>query len=304
MYRLGRLLQKYFKSDWKNRNKEQKKQMYSEAREAFEKAIKMYDDLNGPIAMQNEYIKAKYRLCALLNDEFCDGTLNYEKSIKYMKTEGKFYLNNPTRWNGIAWTYEEIKLTRFLLSQIRDSMHLPRDITDDNIEAVATMQEPVLLPVYIYYRQAKIYYAQYLFYRGCGKEAYDVLRKNRDEYYSRMNAYYEMAVRNCIYAILVRNLRKSRGFSDAGGIHPESNLLAILYSMNKNANLKTFEKLVKENWTDNSIKLYYAVNILYNDNGTEVDKAIKILEELSNGKDNTVKNRAKYILDLIRNGEI
>lgn len=186
----------------------------------------------------------------------------------------------------------------------RTEMDLPKNITEDNIRSAAGMENPAILPFYVYYRQAKIYYMIFLCYMSGIWQIYRMRQSDPSTAEGKAKYFWNLALQNCRYALEVRAKRKSLGFTDSNGMVHEAGFLLQIHLSNPDSDESDLEEIYKNFSRDTGVQYYRILNEYIKAPERKRDDAIDALNLLATRQIRPVQRKLNRTVSRIKNGEL
>lgn len=246
------------------------------------------------------YIKSLYNYAVYTFDVILP-TLSLRSLLNADRYNKTFYVQYNGD-NGIKWKNDKIKNAKLYLEKAAQLAHSElKSLSKDEIIKIATIKNPIILPMYFYYTYAKIFYTVSILYTSNKSEFNKYREAHPQESLKKADEYLSLAVKYCQYAVAIRTERKRHGFSDSGGIYPEIGLLGKIYTIIcfRTGNGEKISKLYEKNHKNDGIKFYHAVCLYYLDPIKNHDKCIELLKEI---KSVQYKTKAEQEINYINNG--
>lgn len=293
-YRYGKTISKQLSQEGYKDSKAINIRNYKTSLGAYQKAISLYEGAENKKPIFKEYIKSLYGLACLINDETTKSFYPVQLLSKIITGEKTYVF--PTSRQGIAWTLKDLKLAQNYSDKVFQELKLPNDVAFEDVKIIVGRKEPIILPFYLYYRRAKIFYMMGICYSSGLSEMYNFKNKYPEKANAKMYNYFELARKNCEYALDIRLERISLGEKDSGGIYPEASLLATIYTILDGYRVPKIEELIKKCPRDKNLKYHYAVACVLLQNGNS-EKGRSILNELAKEKSPVGKQAVNTIAE-------
>ena len=301
-YRYAHLMRKELgMSDYKM-SRSDLQNLHSLIAPAYQKTIQLYDAAENKAPYRKAFLHSLYDMACYLNDN-CYEAFWFENCIRSFRAKEEIMIKEGTTRQGIPWALKDLRIAEWLMERYFDEVRYPENPSDSDIDRIAKEENFIVLPMYAYYRKAKIFF----FMAVCWESGLKKIYKQRCDDVSvcihKYEHYLELARKNCQWAVDIRFHRKAAGFTDAGGIFPECQLLAQIYTIDTNYRIEDIEKLVKMSHGDPLVKYYYAVAVFFLDkeNGKSADRAIGLLDDIAkNTRLTSVAKKAKKMISDIQ----
>lgn len=301
-YRYARLLKKEYDANGYKFSADVKHENGLLINSHFQQVRRLYESLRSEADKKKYhpyYIKALYDYASYTFDMELP-SLSLKMLHNAMKYDKTFYISQKGN-NGIECKIEKLKNARKYLEISAIKANCPlKELTEKEINQIATIENPVILPMYFYYTYAKMCYIVSIFYTSTKKGFAKYYKEHKQESIKKANEYLSLAKKYCQYAIDIRMQRKHAGFSDAGGIFPEISLLGKIYTIMcfRTGSGEDISILYKNNLKNEEVKFYHAICLYYLDPIKNHDKSIQLLREL---KSASYKTKARREIEYINN---
>lgn len=305
-YRLAKIMSKEYSAFGYKKSNQDLVQLHAAIVSAYQKAIDLYEAAENKKPYKKTYAKAKYGLAAHMIDVIYDAVW-FEKSLPYFRARKKIKLGVDdvgTTWHGIKWTLQDLAKANQFVDDVFAMVGYQQIPNDEQMSQIAQDQDPVFLPVYLYYRKAKMYYMMAAVYESGVRQVYKKRLNNEQLCLDKYDTYLNLSREYCERALEIRMRRIAAGFTDSGGIYPEARLLARIYLMNNNSKPDDLKTLLRKCRNDDGVMYYYAYAcyLFDKENGKGPQRALQLFQELSQkARTSSLRTKAEKQFNAIKN---
>lgn len=282
--------------------------------DCYNNVTRLYQEKGKPESCRREYIHAKYGIVRNIYKDILD-TFDINWNIKEIWNRRKIKLRTtfqqPNECINLlrktTWTPKDLARANDILHEIKQELAYPDQLDDFQIKKIASEKEPVILPFYLYYTQAKIYLTMALCWNSNIYIFYKCRTQNEQLVWDNFKHYWELALQNSQYALALRDERQALGFIDSKGAAANHivTLAAMIYALSLDFDISNLQKLKERFPKISNIEYYYWICYYHMNpakNAKRVIQEFTIMQKHCRNK--SIKKQYENIVHRIRNEKI
>lgn len=251
----------------------------------------------------NNYVKAHFLWVKLFNEEYMDMFGSYKRTAFVDKAVPIKAFPRSYR-SRLILDLKVVGQMEAMLNKVCQEMGIPVPLSEESLEFVARMEEPIINPIHLIYRYAKVYWLMNRCYASDLYKINDLRQQHPDMVAGRQAEYEKKAITYCQWTLDIRHKRKNHGIPDAYGNVYELILLSEMLYYSCDNWLSELVRLAEDGrYREPRLQYYLALALIepYHETAEQMpegdmQRTKKLLQELLQGRDKSMQRKARQVL--------